>query len=63
MAEYDASIFKDNAWDLLRAIRLLALLTKNAPSAKVTVAPFSLAHAEACRVLARLQEAGFEEAN
>ena len=63
MPDYDASIFKDNAKDLLEAVHLLATLTKNAPSYEVTVEPFALAHQESCRVLERLQAAGFEEAN
>lgn len=62
MPEYDAADIKDNAWDLLRAVRLLAIMTKHAPSYEGTVKPFELAHQEACRVLARLQDAGFEEA-
>lgn len=63
MPNYDAADIKDNAADLLEAVRLLAVMTKNAPSYEVTVIPFSVAHQESCKVLARLQAAGFEEAN
>jgi hypothetical protein len=62
-SDYDASIFKDHASDLLEAIRTLATMTKHAPSYEVTVVPFATAHQDACRVLERLQAAGFEEAN
>ena len=40
------------------AIRVLAALTKNAPSYDVTVQPFADAHQEACAVLDRLQKSG-----
>lgn len=60
---YDAADIKDNAADLLEAVRLLAVMTKNAPAYQVTVLPFADAHKKACRVLERLQAAGFEEAN
>lgn len=59
----DAADYKDNAYDLSEAVRILAVLTKNSPSYEVTTTPFAAAHQEACAVLARLQAAGFEEAS